>query len=421
MVKYLAICYNGWNMNIETETMIGLLTILALGLIIPEIFKKTAHLPFVTSLIIIGSVFGPYGLDLIESNSIIEFFGFLGFTFLMLMAGLETHINDVKKSIGKISTLAFVNAIIPFGVGISIGRAFGYGWTTSLLLGTIFVSSSVAIIISLVESGNMSKNTKDLMLPAFVMEDLLSMILLAGIFQSTTAESAFPLPVYFLILLFSIAILYLSIPPLAKLFIRKHVITRKTKYEDELRFVMVILIAVLLYFSALGVHPILAAFLVGILLADQVTSEEIFSKIHTLSYGLFVPIFFFVVGMEMDITIFANFDFKNIIIIAIVVGLIASKFFSGLLAGKIVKLSFEDSALFGAISATQLTTTLAATYAASTSGIFDETLVTAIVTLTIVTNVVVPICLRWITESTGKKAVSVQKILPQLKPTESGS
>jgi len=199
---------------------------------------------------------------------------------------------------------------------------------------------------------------------------------------------------------------------------RKHVITRKTTYEDELRFVMVILIAVLLYFSALGVHPILAAFLVGILLADQVTSEEIFSKIHTLSYGLFVPIFFFVVGMEMDITIFTRFDFKNVLILTVITGLIASKFISGFIAGKIVRLSSEDSTLFGTVSATQLTTTLAAAYAATTAGIFDETLVTAIVTLTITTNIAVPICLRWITAVKGKKTVSVQKILPQLQASD---
>lgn len=402
-------------MHIETETMLGLLMILFLGLILPELFKKTVHLPFVTSLVIIGSVFGPYGLDIIESNEIIEFFGFLGFTFLMLMAGLETHMSDIKKSVGKISTLACINAAIPFATGLGLGRLFGYSWMTSLLLGTIFVSSSVAIIVSFMETEKVSKAMKELMLPAFVMEDLLSMILLASIFQSTNAQAAFPLPVYFLILLFSIAILYLSIPPLAKLFIRKRVIRKKANHEDQLRFVMVILIAVLLYFSALGVHPILAAFLVGILLADLVTSKEILNKIHTLSYGLFVPIFFFVVGMEMDITIFADFDFKNVLIISVIVGLVLAKFISGFIAGKIVRLTTKESAMFGTVSTTQLTTTLAAAYAASAAGLFDETLVTAVVTLSIATNIFVPICIRWIANFQTKKKASAKKLLPRWK------
>ena len=192
-------------MHGETQTLLGLLIILFLGLIVPEIFKKTLHLPFVTSIIIIGSIFGPYGLNLIESNEVIEFFGFLGFTFLMFMAGMNTHMKKLKKSIKTIGTLAIINACIPLATGIIIGRIFGYSWMTSLLLGTIFTSSSVAIIISFMKSGRFSSATKDIMLPAFIIEDLLSMIMLASIFQSVGGDSTYPLPLYFLILLFSIA------------------------------------------------------------------------------------------------------------------------------------------------------------------------------------------------------------------------
>ena len=383
-------------MHVETETLFGLLLILSLGLIVPDIFKKTLHLPFVTSLIIIGSIFGPYGLDIIESNEIIEFFGFLGFTFLMLMAGLETHISELKKAIGKISILASINAGIPFVVGLSIGRLFGYGWATSLLLGTIFVSSSVAIIVSFSKSGRFSKTVKDIMLPAFVIEDLLSMILLASIFQSAGENAAYPLPVYFLILIFSIVILFVSIPPISKYFIRRHILTKKIRHEDQVRYVMVLLIAVLLYFSALGVHPILAAFLVGMLLADLITSEIIFTKIQTLGYGLFVPVFFFIIGMDMDLTIFTHLDVKNLLIMSVIFGLILSKLISGFAAGKIVKLNNKDATMFGAVSTTQLTTTLAAAYAGFSLGLFDETLVTAVVTLSIVTNIFVPVSMRWI-------------------------
>tara|TARA_Y100000310_G_C20628744_1_gene787420 strand:- start:97 stop:1350 length:1254 start_codon:yes stop_codon:yes gene_type:complete len=398
-------------MHGETQTLLGLLIILFLGLIVPEIFKKTLHLPFVTSIIIIGSIFGPYGLNLIESNEVIEFFGFLGFTFLMLMAGMNTHMKKLKKSIKTIGTLAIINACIPLATGIIIGRIFGYSWMTSLLLGTIFTSSSVAIIISFMKSGRFSSATKDIMLPAFIIEDLLSMIMLASIFQSVGGDSTYPLPLYFLILLFSIAILFLSIPPLARAYINKHVLTKKVRHEDQLRFVIVILIAVLLYFSALGVHPILAAFLVGMLLADLVTSETILVKIETMGYGLFVPVFFFIVGMDMDLTIFAQFDVRNVLIISVIGGLILSKFLSGYIGGRLVKLKKRDSAMFGSVSTTQLTTTLAAAYAGSSLGLLDETLVTAVVTLSVVTNLLVPLLMRCITPPEPK---GVRKIVPTI-------
>jgi Kef-type K+ transport system membrane component KefB len=175
--------------------------------------------------------------------------------------------------------------------------------------------------------------------------------------------------------------------------------------------VIVILIAVLLYFSALGVHPILAAFLVGMLLADLVTSETILVKIETMGYGLFVPVFFFIVGMNMDLTIFTQFDVRNVLIISVVGGLILSKFLSGYVGGRIVKLNKRDSLMFGSVSTTQLTTTLAAAYAGSSLGLLDETLVTAVVTLSVVTNLLVPLLMRCITPPEPK---GVRKIVPTI-------
>ena len=81
-------------MAVIEQTVLVLLIILFLGLIGPELFKRL-RLPFITSLIIIGSIVGPFGFDYIHSNDIIEFFGFLGpngagkTTFLHLLVGLK--------------------------------------------------------------------------------------------------------------------------------------------------------------------------------------------------------------------------------------------------------------------------------------------------------------------------------------------
>lgn len=380
-------------MEAEHGTLLGLLLILSLGLIVPDIIKRTLHLPFVTSIILIGSIIGPNGFDLIQSNEVIDFFGFLGFTFLMLLAGLETHVGELKKNLPKISILAFGNASIPFATGLLIGRVFGYDWLPSILLGTIFVSSSVAVIIPFMNQGKLGKDIRQLMLPAFVLEDLFSMMLLASVFQAVSPITTFPLPVYFGVLLISIGMLFAIVPRITKQFLKKKILHKNVIHEDEVRFVIVLLIAVLLYFSALGVHPILAAFLIGMLLADVVTSDKITEKIHTLGYGLFVPVFFFIVGMEMNMGVFLEMDYKNILIIAIIAGLLGSKFISGYISGKIINFSNLNATIFGTVSTAQLTTTLAAAYAASAVGLFDSTLITAIVAVSIVSNILVPFTL----------------------------
>ncbi|MBU0466152.1 MAG: cation:proton antiporter, partial [Nanoarchaeota archaeon] len=127
-------------------------------------------------------------------------------------------------------------------------------------------------------------------------------------------------------------------------------------------------------------------------------SGVLYTKLHTLGYGLFVPIFFFIVGMEMDISLLKHFDITNILMISLISGLIISKIVSGYLAGRIVKLSKKDSLLYGSISITQLTTTLAVTYAAASLGLLDSVLVTSIILLSIITTFLGPLLVSFISK-----------------------
>jgi len=375
------------------STLLILLVILAVSLIVPELFKKL-RIPFVTSLILIGAILGPYGLKYVEFDSIISFFGFLGMTFLMFMAGLETDLSKVKKLKSKIFFMALLNGLIPFIVGISLTKAFGYSWYVSLLIGVIFVSSSVAVVIpSLKSAGLFHRNIGQLILSAVLIADMVSLILLSFVLQGASPITKLPLIIYFLIIIASFAVIFTLIPKLANYWIHRS-FNSKTHYEKQVRFIILIVIAILAYFLFLGVHPILAAFIIGITLSGVIRHEHIFNKFYTLGYGLFVPIFFFIVGMEMNLGIFKNFTNGLFIIIGIILALILSKFFSGLLAGKLVKLSTKDSAIFGASSIIQLTTTLAVVYAASELGLLDTTLITAIIALSIVTTVIGPIILK---------------------------
>jgi len=123
-----------------------------------------------------------------------------------------------------------------------------------------------------------------------------------------------------------------------------------------------------------------------------------------MGYGLFIPVFFFVVGMEIDVSLLRQFDITNVMMISLILGLMLSKIASGYIAGRLVKLSKRDSMLFGSISITQLTTTLAVTYAASSMGLLDSALVTSIVLLAIITTVVGPVLTSYIGSLENKAA-----------------
>jgi Kef-type K+ transport system membrane component KefB len=384
------------------QTLLVLLLILFFGLLVPELFKKL-RLPYITTILLLGAVLGPKGLDYIRSDTTIEFFGFLGSAFLMLMAGLEVKIEHLKGLQKQVFIMVLLNGGIPFLVGFTLIKLFGYSWLTSLLIGTVFVSSSVAVVASIVRSARLTqKPIGQTILSVVVIEDLLSLLILSLILQSVNPITAFPLPIYFGILISSIIVLKMFLPQITK-YVFKKKFKKHDEYESQLRFVIIILMAVLLYFSGLGVHPIIASFVVGFLISDVIKSDLLIHKLHTLGYGLFVPVFFFIVGMQMDLTIFFQFDLRNIIMVSLILGLLVSKFVSGYASGRITKLSKHHASLFGVASTAQLTTTLATTYAAASVGILDSNLVTSIIILSVVTMLLSPLLFHFMASSRRKK------------------
>lgn len=375
-----------------------LLLILLVGLVIPELFKKF-RLPYVTTLIIFGAILGPYALGLVEIDDTIRFFGFLGFTFLMFMAGLKTDMDEVKQAKKEVVYMTLLNGAFPFVIGFLIAYLLGYPLETALVLGVIFISSSVAIILPSVRSSKVfDKRSVNLLTAAVVLEDAVSLFLLALFFHYFAPMNDLPLWLYFIVLVASVWALKIILPKFANLLGSGNRFFSKSDYQNELRFVIAVLIAVLLFFELLGVHPILAAFLVGILLSKNLKSEEIYNKLHVLGYGLFVPVFFFIVGMELDFSVFTELGTAGVAVFLVVLGLIFSKAVGGYLGGRLAKFPHKDSALFGMLSTVQLTTTLAAVYAGLSLGFLDRTLVTAIILIAVVTTLFVPLILQFFTK-----------------------
>jgi Kef-type K+ transport system membrane component KefB len=375
------------------STLLVLLLILMLGLLIPELLKKV-RLPFITLIILSGAIFGSHGLGLVAANETLDFFGFLGMTFLMLMAGLETNLSILAKDRYKVFVMAAINGGIPFLVGFLTILFFGYSLVTSLLVGIIFISSSVAIIIPALKADkHIQRSVAQRILAAIMIADIFSLVALGFIFQNTSIIANVPLPVYFVVLAILIFFLFKFMPIISSYALKKSFFLDEG-YERQLRFVLVVLIGTLTLFMILGVHPILASFLSGLSLSGIIQKDKsgiLMAKLHTLGFGIFVPVFFFIVGMDMDFSLFKSFSVANLLMISLILGCCLSKFFSGYLAGKLTSLSKQDSLVFGSVSITQLTTTLAVTYSAESLGLLDNTLVTSIILLAIITTFIGPV------------------------------
>jgi Kef-type K+ transport system membrane component KefB len=379
------------------ESFLAILGVLLFfGLLLPRLLKPL-HLPFATSLILLGALLGPNGIGMFQPDPGLTLFGFLGATFHMLLAGTEAHALHLRLRDARTLRVVVPNALIPAFVGTAIGRGFGYGWQPSLFLGIVFLSSSIMLVFGMVGALRLSRSTTGrLMKRVSVIEDLAATVLAFVLFETLDPHPRFPLPILGGLLLSSVLILRMFLPELMAFAFDKLEEDEGADPEVRLRLVIALMLVVIFAYSAFDVHPVIAAFLVGFALAPIPQATRLHDRLETLGYGFFIPIFLFVVGLETDLKPMAELGSASTLVLALLVGAIGSKLVGGFAGGLWAGLDRREAAFVGVASTVKLAVPLSATYAARELGILDGELFSAIVTVSVATSVFPPLVLPWV-------------------------
>lgn len=353
------------------------------------------HLPWVLALIVSGMVIGPYGLALFELNPTISFMSQIGLVFLMFMAGLEVKLSSFKEfRIGILRTAA-VNVLVPATFGYAIGYILGFTPLASLLLGIIFMSTSIAVVVPTLESGGLlNERLGKTIVAATIIADVASLFVLSVVLQTVTPTSPLPLPSFYLLLLFSLIGLRYMLPRIRALFpVKKN---DKDIFESEVRVVLALLLGTIITFAALGLHPIIAGFFTGLILSDAIKSKVLIEKLRTIGYGIFIPIFFVVVGAETDVKVFVENADAFVLALILLMGSVGSKFFSGFWGARFDDFSVRECVIAGVAATPQLSTALAVVITAVELELVPASLTNAMVVLSIVTTFFAPLLLKYL-------------------------
>ncbi|MDZ7726259.1 MAG: cation:proton antiporter [Candidatus Campbellbacteria bacterium] len=365
--------------------------ILLVAVIFSQIFTRM-KIPWVVSLIIGGIILGPSGLDMFEPDQTIEFLATIGLVFLMFMAGLESRLTSTKGMKKRLVLTSLLIGAVPALTGIAITLAFGYEMETAVLMGIIFMSSAIALLIPQLQSQKIiGTDIGRVLVGSAVTVDALSLVLLSIYLQSVTTSFS---PITLLMyggLVVLIAFIGWLIPKVRWLAFSVRQPVEQDLFEKELRFIVLVLIGFVVLFEVVGLHSIIAAFFAGLVLSGTVKNSLIKAKLHAISYGFLVPVFFVVIGAQTDLSVFGEGFGALFLTVSIVVGLIASKTFSGWLAGRLGEFSNREGVFLGVASMPQLSTSLAVAFLGFGEGLLDQSLLAAIIALSIVTATVAPI------------------------------
>lgn len=373
------------------EPFLPFFIILLIAVVLSQLFLQM-RIPWVVSLILGGVLLGPNGLGIFEPTDTIDFLGTIGLVFLMFIAGLESKLSDVKKLKKQVAIVAPMIGFIPALIGVNVGLSFGYDIETSLLLGIIFMSSAVGMLVPVFQRLNIIQtNLVRAIVAGTVLIDALSLLLLSIFLQVVTGDGA----TIASLLVYPAALVLLGgfawVLPKLKWLATKRLSKADDLFENELQFTVLILIGLVVFFELVGLHAIVAGFFGGMILAQSLENPLLKAKLHAISYGFFIPVFFVSMGAETDLGVFFEGAEALILMSVVIAALLISKFFSGWLAGRWAGFNNMSASLVGASALPQLSTALAVAFLGFGEGLLDQQLLSSVVGLTIVTSILTPL------------------------------
>ena len=387
--------------------------ILLVAVVFSQLFLRM-RIPWVVSLIVGGILIGPNGFNWFQSDETIDFLATIGLVFLMFMAGLESKLSDIAGLKAKVALVGGFAAILPTLAGIGLGLAFGYGWQTALLLGIIFMSSAIALLVpTLQEHKIIDAPLGKTVIAAAIIIDAISLLLLSVLLQFIAVEGT---PSQAL-LVYPLAIAGLGLfawvlPKIRWVALSGLDDDQQDLFERELRFTVLILIGLVVFFEFVGLHAIIAGFFAGMILSNSMSNTLLKAKLHAISYGFFVPVFFVVIGANTDLSVFGDGPRALALTLTIILSLVVTKFVGGYVGARLGGFDNQASSFVGFSVIPQLSTALAVAFLGLGAGLLDQELLSAIVALTIVTSILSPILVNTI----GKN-IAAQKPNPTPDPS----
>ncbi|HDI8246547.1 TPA: monovalent cation:proton antiporter family protein [Staphylococcus aureus] len=294
-------------------------------------------LPVVVAEILMGIVIGNSFLNIVERDSILNILSTLGFIFLMFLSGLEIDFkafkkdkrarqgqNDDESSIPGHLNLALT--VFAFIMIISILLAYVFKWlglVDDVLLMVIIISTiSLGVVVPTLKEMNIMRTTiGQFILLVAVLADLVTMILLT-VYGAINGQGGSTIWLIGILVVFT-AISYILVVQFKRMSFLQKLMDGTTQIGIRAVFALIILLVALA--EGVGAENILGAFLAGVVVSLLNPDEEMVEKLDSFGYGFFIPIFFIMVGVDLNIPSLIKEPKLLIIIPILIVAFIISK------------------------------------------------------------------------------------------------
>lgn len=391
--------------NMQSYEFLLILAVILLSTKVFGLISERVHMPQVVGALLAGVVLGPSVLGLVEETDFLLKTSEIGVILLMFMAGLDTDLEELKKTGLASFVIALIGVVVPLIAGTGLYLAFfpdmgePLHMLKALFIGVVLTATSVSITVeTLREMGRLKGKVGTAILGAAIIDDIMGIIVLTLV-SAMTDPTVQPIAVLGRIAAFFILVVIVG-------FVMYRLFRTITNEWSNHRRIAIYALSFCLILSFVaehyfGIADITGAYFAGLILCNLLEAREyINKKVNILAYMFFSPVFFASMGIKTELDgmtgslLIFSFALLAVAIITKIVG-------CGL-GAKLTGFNWSDSLSIGLGMVSRGEVALIVAQKGAQVGLIDSSLFPPIVLVVIVTTLITPILLKLFMKSPGE-------------------
>jgi len=325
---------------------LNIIVILASARILGQVFRRMKQ-PALVGEILAGMILGPTLFGIIHTDESLNVLGSVAVFFLMLVAGVEMDIREIKKASKSAVIISLIAFTVPFLAGSQVASLFGLSTVQSIFMGLLLSITALPVsAIILMEFGILKSKIGNTVMTAAVINDIIAL-----------------------------AILVIIVPLSAN----------GDSHLDVTKIGV----------SAIKVGAFISVFVASLIFGKKLFPKKESNRAHSivsvLTFGFFAPLFFGFIGIEFNAKSIVDYIPLFVALLAVA---ITTKIGSGFVGAKISKFSNNDSLAIGTLMNGRGMMELAIAAIGLSVGILDTSLFSIAVAIGFVTTILAPLLAR---------------------------
>jgi len=277
-------------------------------------------LPLVLGELLAGVVLGPTvlniwaipwltqatGPDTASIATIFKILADLGVVVLMFIAGVETDLTMMRRTVAPAFWAATGGVILPMAGGYFLSRSYGFTVAEAIFIGTILTATSVTITAqALINLGQLKSKVGSTILGAAVIDDVLGLIVLSVVIALAPLLAHTGLASWsgLSVTLGRMVVCLAAIGLLGRIFANWAMKYAARLHGNHTEVAVALAVALFLAFLAQwagGMAAITGSYLAGLFIAMTPEREKVVADLHPMLNSFFGPLFFVSIGMEVN-------------------------------------------------------------------------------------------------------------------------